>query len=89
MGGAKKTPAAVVPLLQNRPAKVANVFNANDSSDEEEMPPEAKMKMRNVGRETITSCGPNSFGKTKIGFCDDKKLFEKKLKETMDHVCDD
>jgi hypothetical protein len=31
------------------------------------MPPEAKMKMRNIGRETITSSGPNSFGKTKQG----------------------
>jgi hypothetical protein len=50
---------------------------------------EAKMKMRNIGRETITSAGPNSFGKTKQGFCDDKKLFEKRLQDAMDRVCDD
>ncbi len=50
---------------------------------------EAKMKMRNIGRETITSAGPNSFGKTKQGFCDEKKLFEKRLQDAMDKVCDD
>ena len=43
---------------------VASVFNDDDSSDEEEMPVEAKMRMRNVGRDTITSSGPNSFGKS-------------------------
>lgn len=89
LGAVKKvTPVANV-LLQNRSSKVAALFNANDSSDEEEMPPEAKMKMRNIGRETITSAGPNSFGKTKQGFCDEKKLFEKRLQDAMDKVCDD
>lgn len=69
--------------------KVAAVFNAEDSSDEEEMPAEAKMRMRNVGRETITSSGPNSFGKTKRGFTDSNKLFERQLKEAMDKVSSD
>lgn len=32
-------------------------------------------------RETPTSAGPNSFGKTKQGFCDAKSVFEKKLKK--------
>ena len=57
--------------------------------DEEEIPPEAKMRMRNVGRETITSSGPNSFGKTKQGFTDANKLFERQLKEAMDEVSND
>lgn len=35
-------------------------------------------------RETPTSAGPNSFGKTKQGFCDAKKVFEKNLKNAMD-----
>lgn len=69
--------------------KVASVFNEDDSSDEEEMPIEAKMRMRNVGRETITSSGPNSFGKTKRGFTDTNKLFERELKEAMDKVSND
>lgn len=57
----------------------ANAF-ADDSDDEpEEMPAECRMRMRNIGRETPTSSGPNSFGKTKHGFCDSKKMFEKKL----------
>merc|ERR1712106_611507 len=46
-----------------RPKPVSAVFNADSSDSEEEIPAEARMKMRNVGRETITSSGPNSFGK--------------------------
>ena len=59
---------------------VANAFQ-NDSDDDEveEMPAECRMRMRNIGRDTPTSSGPNSFGKTKQGFCDAKKIFEKKL----------
>ena len=68
---------------------VASVFNVDSSDEEEEMPVEAKMRMRNVGRETITSSGPNSFGKTKQGFTDANKLFERKLKEDMDRVSND
>jgi hypothetical protein len=33
--------------------------------------------------------GPNSFGKTKRGFTDTNKLFEKQLKEAMDAVSND
>merc|ERR1712014_415541 len=68
---------------------VASVFNDDSSDEEEEMPAEAKMRMRNVGRETITSSGPNSFGKTKQGFTDANKLFERKMKEDMDRVSND
>ena len=68
---------------------MASVFNADSSDEEEEMPAEAKMRMRNVGRETITSSGPNSFGKTKQGFTDANKLFERKMKEDMDRVSND
>ena len=53
------------PLVQK--TKVSNVFNADDSDSEEEMPPEAKMRMKNIGKDTPTSSGPNSFGKTKQG----------------------
>jgi PEST, proteolytic signal-containing nuclear protein family len=35
------------------------------------------------------SIGPNSFGKTKRGFTDTNKLFEKQLKEAMDAVSND
>lgn len=47
------------------------------------------MKMRNVGRETITSSGPNSFGKTRAGFVDSAKLFERQLQMAMDDVSND
>ncbi|XP_045477116.1 PEST proteolytic signal-containing nuclear protein-like isoform X2 [Harmonia axyridis] len=71
----------------NKPKlSVAAVFNADEDSEPEEMPPEAKMRMRNIGRDTPTSSGPNSFGKTKHGFSDTKKVFEKDLKKTMDSL---
>ncbi|XP_023935581.1 PEST proteolytic signal-containing nuclear protein [Bicyclus anynana] len=65
---------------------VASVFSRDDDDDDEpeEMPAEAKMRMRNIGRETPTSAGPNSFGKTKQGFCDAKKVFEKNLKQALE-----
>lgn len=66
-----------------KPAKVASVFGQDDDSEEEEMPAECKMRMRNIGRDTPTSSGPNSFGKTKQGFCDAKKIFERQLKKMM------
>ncbi|XP_064405629.1 uncharacterized protein LOC135350695 isoform X2 [Halichondria panicea] len=46
---------------------VAAAFGS-DSEDEEEMPADAKLRMRNVGKNTPTSSGPNSFNKTKSGF---------------------
>lgn len=75
------------PSEQTKKITVASAFN-NDSDEEvEEMPPECKMRMRNIGRDTPTSSGPNSFGKTKQGFIDSKKLFEKSLREAaMDWV---
>jgi PPE-repeat protein len=68
---------------------LSQVFNAESSDSDEEVPPEARMKMRNVGRETITSSGPNSFGKTSKGFTDCNRLFERKLQDAMDAVSND
>ncbi|XP_028836679.1 PEST proteolytic signal-containing nuclear protein isoform X1 [Denticeps clupeoides] len=62
----------------------ASVFNEDDDSEPEEMPPEAKMRMKNIGRETPTSAGPNSFNKGKQGFSDHQKLWERKLKSQAD-----
>lgn len=79
--GAQKTkdPASV---KKTASLSVAEAFNQS-SDEEEEMPPEAKMRMRNIGRDTPTSAGPNSFGKTRKGFCDVKKVFERDLKTKM------
>lgn len=60
------TQAKPAPLIQ-KSTKISNVFNADDDSEPEEMPAEAKMRMRNIGKDTPTSSGPNSFGKTKQG----------------------
>lgn len=73
--------------IKNVSEKVAQVFGEDDDEDNEaEMPFEAKMKMRNLGRNTPTSTGPNSYGKTQLGFVDQRKLFEKRLKETADEL---
>ncbi|XP_055694392.1 PEST proteolytic signal-containing nuclear protein-like isoform X2 [Lutzomyia longipalpis] len=61
---------------------VASAFNADSDDEVEEMPAECRMRMRNIGRDTPTSSGPNSFGKTKQGFCDSKKIFEKTIRRT-------
>ncbi|XP_064595588.1 PEST proteolytic signal-containing nuclear protein-like [Liolophura sinensis] len=66
-------------------AKVASVFNDEDDS-EEEMPPEAKMRMKNIGRNTPTAAGPNSFGKSRLGFCDRQKVLEREIKQQMDET---
>ncbi|XP_043275498.1 PEST proteolytic signal-containing nuclear protein-like [Venturia canescens] len=85
LGSASK-PSAKPAASFTKPT-VASVFNADDDDDEpEEMPAEARMRMRNIGRETPTSAGPNSFGKTKQGFCDSKKIFEKTLKKAMEEA---
>lgn len=65
----------------SRLLKKPSVF-ADDSDEEEaeQMPAECRMRMRNIGRDTPTSSGPNSFGKTKQGFVDAKKIFEKQLR---------
>lgn len=47
----------------------AKAFAEESDEEEEDMPPEAKMRMKNIGRNTPTSAGPNSFNKGKMGFC--------------------
>lgn len=68
-----------VPVKSNT---VAAAFNDEDESDEE-MPLEAKMKMKNVGKNTPVPSGPNSFGKSKLGFSQDYKMYERKLMEQI------
>jgi len=67
------------PVLVQRKGAVASAFN-DESDEEEEMPAEAKMRMRNVGRETPTSAGPNSFNKGSKGFSDHRNATEKSFK---------
>ncbi|XP_063072864.1 PEST proteolytic signal-containing nuclear protein-like isoform X2 [Engraulis encrasicolus] len=82
LGGTTKV-KETVPSLPAK--KIAAVFNDDDDDSEpEEMPPEAKMRMKNIGRETPTSAGPNSFNKGKQGFSDHQKLWERKLKAQTD-----
>ncbi|XP_055558182.1 PEST proteolytic signal-containing nuclear protein isoform X2 [Falco biarmicus] len=58
------------------------------NSEPEEMPPEAKMRMKNIGRDTPTSAGPNSFNKGKHGFSDNQKLWERNIKSHLGNVHD-
>jgi hypothetical protein len=45
--------------------------------------------MKNVGRGTITSSGPNSFGKTRGGFTDHNAMLERQLQAAMEEVNED
>ncbi|XP_073321114.1 PEST proteolytic signal-containing nuclear protein-like [Pagrus major] len=83
--GATK-PKEPVPSLPPKKTGLASVFNEDDDSEPEEMPPEAKMRMKNIGRETPTSAGPNSFNKGKQGFSDHQKLWERKMKAQADKL---
>ncbi|XP_075994615.1 PEST proteolytic signal-containing nuclear protein isoform X2 [Genypterus blacodes] len=83
--GATK-PKEPVPALPAKKLGLASVFNEDDDSEPEEMPPEAKMRMKNIGRETPTSAGPNSFNKGKQGFSDHQKLWERKIKAQADKL---
>lgn len=83
--GATK-PKEPVPSLPPKKPGLASVFNEDDDSEPEEMPPEAKMRMKNIGRETPTSAGPNSFNKGKQGFSDHQKLWERKMKAQADKL---
>ncbi|KAG8001292.1 PEST proteolytic signal-containing nuclear protein [Nibea albiflora] len=83
--GATK-PKEPVPSLPSKKLGLASVFNEDDDSEPEEMPPEAKMRMKNIGRETPTSAGPNSFNKGKQGFSDHQKLWERKMKAQADKL---
>ncbi|XP_054626643.1 PEST proteolytic signal-containing nuclear protein-like [Dunckerocampus dactyliophorus] len=83
--GASK-PKEPVPTPPAKKPGMPSVFNEDDDSEPEEMPPEAKMRMKNIGRETPTSAGPNSFNKGKQGFSDHQKLWEKKLKAQADKL---
>ena len=49
----------------------------SEEEEEEEMPREAKLRMRSIGKDTPTSSGPNSFGKTARGFTDVQGMYKK------------
>ncbi|KAK2115125.1 hypothetical protein P7K49_005751 [Saguinus oedipus] len=69
-------------------AVVTAAFNEDEDSEPEEMPPEAKMRMKNTGRDTPTSAGPNPFNKGKHGFSDNQKLWERNIKSHLGNVHD-
>ncbi|KAK2186021.1 hypothetical protein NP493_216g02035 [Ridgeia piscesae] len=68
-----------LPSLPKASATVSSVFNDDDDSDEDEMPAVAKMRMKNIGRDTPTAAGPNSFGKGRLGFCNRQQSIQKEL----------
>ncbi|XP_073526568.1 PEST proteolytic signal-containing nuclear protein [Phyllobates terribilis] len=87
LGSAK--PKDIPPAAVPKKTSVAAAFNDEDDSEPEEMPPEAKMRMKNIGRDTPTSSGPNSFNKGKHGFSDSQKLWERNIKSHSERVPDD
>lgn len=88
---AKKQETPAVSLSSTAKAKaptVASVFNDSDESEPEEMPAEARIRMRNIGKHTPTSAGPNSYGKTNRGFTDRRAEIEKQLREQLERAGD-
>ncbi|KAG9492419.1 PEST proteolytic signal-containing nuclear protein isoform X2 [Eleutherodactylus coqui] len=86
LGSAK--PKDAPPTVVKKKSSVAAAFNEDDS-EPEEMPPEAKMRMKNIGRDTPTSAGPNSFNKGKHGFSDNQKLWERNIKSQLEQIPDE
>ncbi|XP_066977761.1 PEST proteolytic signal-containing nuclear protein-like isoform X2 [Macrobrachium rosenbergii] len=85
LGQNQKTASNAGLTMKPKVGSAAAVFgDEDDDDDQEEMPPEAKMRMKNIGRDTPTSAGPNSFGKTRMGFCDSKKIYERQLREALE-----
>ncbi|CAH8538358.1 unnamed protein product [Schistosoma turkestanicum] len=70
-------------------SKVREVFNSDEESEEEEIPTEARIRMRNLGRYTPTSCGPNSFGKGRFGFVDRRALLNKQTEALNEAVSEE
>jgi len=73
----KEKPEAV---LKAKKGSVAKAFGEDSDSEEEEMPKEARMRMRNIGRNTPTSAGPNSYNKGKLGFTNRNKMWDREMK---------
>lgn len=84
-GQKTKEPTTVLPPAK-KPMSVAAAFGDDSDSEPEEMPAEAKMRMKNVGRDTPTAAGPNSFGKSRLGFCDTQRTHERLMKEIAEKV---
>lgn len=72
--------------LKPQTASIAKAFNQDESDDEDEMPFEAKMRMKNIGRDTPTAAGPNSFGKGRLGFVDRNKAIEKEIQKKLEEL---
>jgi len=59
----------------------APASSEEEEVDEEEIPLDARMRMKNLGRQTKTSAGPNSYGKSsKAGFKDPKASLKQQQK---------
>uniref|UniRef100_A0A2K6CCC8 PEST proteolytic signal-containing nuclear protein n=1 Tax=Macaca nemestrina TaxID=9545 RepID=A0A2K6CCC8_MACNE len=81
-------PKETIPTLAPKTLSVAAAFNEDEESEPEERPPEAKMRMKNIGKDTSTSAGLNSFNKGKHGFSDNQKLWERNIKSHLGNVHD-
>ncbi|KAF7252208.1 hypothetical protein EG68_08502 [Paragonimus skrjabini miyazakii] len=70
-------------------SKVQEVFNSDDEEEEEVIPEEARIRMRNLGRYTPTSAGPNSYGKGKFGFIDRRALLNRQTEAINEYLSED
>ncbi|KAM5305480.1 PEST proteolytic signal-containing nuclear protein-like [Glossophaga mutica] len=79
-------PEETVPTLAPNTLSLARPFSEDE--DPEEMPPEAKMRMKNSGSNTPTSAGANSSNEGKHGFSDNQMLWEGNRKSHLGNIHD-
>jgi len=66
---------------------VRKIFDEDEDDEQaEEIPLEMRIRMRNVGRNTPTASGPNSFGKSRLGFCDYRAMQERELAKQVKDI---
>ncbi|CAD7676887.1 unnamed protein product [Nyctereutes procyonoides] len=87
----RKIPKETVPTLAPKTLSVAAASNEDEESEPEEMPPEGKIWMKIIGRDTRTSARPDPFNKGKHGaapVAQCLKLWEQNIKSHLGNVHD-
>lgn len=77
-----------LPTLAPKTLSAVAAFNEDGDSELEEMPPESKMRMKNIGSAKPTSAGPKSLNRGKHGFVNNQKLWEQNIKSYLGNVHD-
>ncbi|KAF3822695.1 hypothetical protein GH733_008069 [Mirounga leonina] len=81
-------PKEIVPTLAPKALFVAAAVNGAEDSEAQEIPPEAKMSIKNIGWDTPPPAARTPFNKGTRGFSDNQKLWEQNIKFHLGNVHD-